>query len=132
MGPPVRRQHRTPRLLRALLRHLRRARHRPPERQPLASPRKPSISKPTWFGIDIGTVEKQNGLRPLWRDFLTHHAALVAGLQVRQMLAPDEKWRLIAGPFSSLAEATQACGPFKKANLKREATAFAGFSLATE
>jgi hypothetical protein len=83
----------------------------------------------TWFGIEIGTVEKQNGLRPLWRDFLTHHAALVAGLQARQMLAPDKKWRLIAGPFSSVAEATQACGPFKKSNLKCEATAFAGDQL---
>jgi hypothetical protein len=28
-----------------------------------------------------------------------NHAALVAGLQVRSMLASDKKWRLIAGPF---------------------------------
>jgi hypothetical protein len=83
----------------------------------------------TRFGIEIGTVEKQDGLRPLWRDFLTHHAALVAGLQARRMLAPDKKWRLIAGPFGSVAEATQACGPFEKANLKCEATAFAGDQL---
>ena len=55
----------------------------------------------TRYGIEIGSVAKQDGLRPLWREFLTNHAALVAGLQPRRVLAPDKKWRLIAGPFSS-------------------------------
>lgn len=80
----------------------------------------------TSFGIEIGTVDKQNGLQPLWRDFLSKHSALVAGLQARRMLAPDKKWRLIAGPFGSVAEATQNCGLFKKSNLKCEVTAFTG------
>ena len=83
----------------------------------------------TSFGIEIGTIEKQNGLRPLWRDFLSKHSALVAGLQARRMLAPDKKWRLIAGPFGSAAEATQNCGLFKKSNLKCEVTAFTGDQL---
>ena len=39
---------------------------------------------------------------------------------------PDKKWRLIAGPFSSAAEAMQACGLFKKADMPCEATVFAG------
>src|SRR5262245_41557587 len=50
----------------------------------------------TRYGIEIGVVAKQDGLRPLWRDYLTNHAALVAGLQPRRVLAPDKKWRLIA------------------------------------
>jgi SPOR domain len=92
----------------------------------------PTIKIPpgtTRFGIEIGTVEKQAGLQRLWRDILTKHPALVAGLQPRRMLAPDKKWQLIAGPFGSTAEATQVCGLFKKENLKCEATVFAGDEL---
>ena len=59
-------------------------------------------------------------------NLLTNHAALVAGLQARRVMAPDKKWRLIAGPFSSAAEAMQACGLFKKADMPCEATVFAG------
>jgi hypothetical protein len=83
----------------------------------------------TRYGIEIGTVAKQDGLRPLWREFLTKHAALVAGLQPRRVLAPDKKWRLIAGPFTSAAEASQACALFKKAARPCEATVYAGDSL---
>jgi sporulation related protein len=83
----------------------------------------------TRYGIEIGVVAKQDGLRPLWREFLTNHAALVAGLQPRRVLAPDKKWRLIAGPFSNAAEAAQACALFKKASRPCEATVFAGDSL---
>jgi hypothetical protein len=83
----------------------------------------------TRFGIEIGSVEKQDKVRPMWRDLLTNHAALVAGLQARRIIAPDKKWRLIAGPFSSAAEAMQACGLFKKANMPCEATVFAGDAL---
>lgn len=92
----------------------------------------PTIKIPpgtTRFGIEIGTVEKQAGLQRLWRDILTNHPALVAGLQPRRMLAPDKKWQLIAGPFDSTAEATQVCGLFKKENLKCEATVFGGDEL---
>jgi hypothetical protein len=81
------------------------------------------------YGIEIGVVAKQDGLRPLWREFLTNHAALVAGLQPRRVLAPDKKWRLIAGPFANAAEANQACLLFKKAQKPCEATVFAGDSL---
>jgi hypothetical protein len=83
----------------------------------------------TRYGIEIGAVAKQDGLRPLWREFLTNHGALVAGLQPRRVLAPDKKWRLIAGPFSSAAEAAQACALFKKASRPCEATVYAGDSL---
>jgi len=83
----------------------------------------------TRYGIEIGTVAKQDALRPLWREFLTNHAALVAGLQPRRVLAPDKKWRLIAGPFGSAAEATQACALFKKVSRPCEATVYAGDSL---
>ena len=83
----------------------------------------------TRYGIEIGVVVKQDGLRPLWREFLTKHAALVAGLQPRRVLAPDKKWRLIAGPFSSAAEASQACTLFKKASQPCEATVYAGDGL---
>jgi hypothetical protein len=83
----------------------------------------------TRYGIEIGVVAKQDGLRPLWRDYLTNHAALVAGLQPRRVLAPDKKWRLIAGPFTSAEEATQACALFKKASRPCEATVYAGDSL---
>jgi hypothetical protein len=83
----------------------------------------------TRFGIELGTVDKQDGIRPMWRNLLTNHAALVAGLQARRIIAPDKKWRLIAGPFSSAAEALQACTLFKKANMPCEATVFAGDSL---
>jgi hypothetical protein len=83
----------------------------------------------TRYGIEIGIVAKQDGLRPLWREFLTNHAALVAGLQPRRVLAPDKKWRLIAGPFANAAEANQACLLFKKAQQPCEATVFAGDSL---
>jgi hypothetical protein len=83
----------------------------------------------TRYGIEIGVVAKQDGLRPLWREYLTNHAALVAGLQPRRVLAPDKKWRLIAGPFTSAEEATQACALFKKALRPCEATVYAGDSL---
>ena len=83
----------------------------------------------TRYGIEIGTVAKQDALRPLWRTFLTNHAALVAGLQPRRVLAPDKKWRLIAGPFANAAEANQACALFKKASQSCEATVYAGDSL---
>jgi len=80
----------------------------------------------TRFGIEIGGADKQDGLRPLWKDLISNHAALVAGLQAKRVLAPDKKWRLVAGPFANVDEATQACGLFKKANLPCEATVFAG------
>jgi hypothetical protein len=80
----------------------------------------------TRFGIEIGGADKQDGLRPLWKDLISNHAALVAGLQAKRVLAPDKKWRLVAGPFANVEEATQACGLFKKANLPCEATVFAG------
>jgi len=80
----------------------------------------------TKFGIEIGSVGKQDEIRPLWKSLQTNHAALVAGLQARRVMAPDKKWRLIAGPFSSAAEATQACGLFKKASMPCAATVFAG------
>jgi len=83
----------------------------------------------TRYGIEIGSVAKQDALRPLWREFLTRHAALVAGLQPRRVLAPDKKWRLIAGPFSSADEAEQACALFKKASRPCEATVYAGDAL---
>ena len=83
----------------------------------------------TRFGIELGTVEKQDGIRPMWRNLLTNHAALVAGLQARRIIAPNKQWRLIAGPFSSAAEALQACALFKKANMPCEATVFAGDAL---
>lgn len=80
----------------------------------------------TRFGIEIGSVGKQDEIKPLWRNLLSNHAALVAGLQPRRVMAPDKKWRLIAGPFSSAAEAMQACGLFKKADMPCEATVYAG------
>ena len=83
----------------------------------------------TRFGIELGAVEKQDGVRPMWRNLLTNHAALVAGLQARRIIAPDKKWRLIAGPFSSAAEAMQACTLFKKVSMPCEATVFAGDAL---
>jgi hypothetical protein len=83
----------------------------------------------TRFGIEIGSVDKQDALRPMWRDLLGNHAALVAGLQARRVLAPDKKWRLIAGPFGNADEAAQACGLFKKASLPCDPTVFAGDSL---
>jgi hypothetical protein len=83
----------------------------------------------TRFGIELGTVNKRADLRTLWRKMLTDHAALVAGLQARRVLAPDKKWRLIAGPFASAEEATQACALFKRADRSCEATVFAGDAL---
>jgi hypothetical protein len=83
----------------------------------------------TRFGIEVGSVDKQDALRPMWRDLLGNHAALVAGLQARRVLAPDKKWRLIAGPFGNADEAAQACGLFKKASLPCDPTVFAGDSL---
>ena len=53
----------------------------------------------------------------------------MAGLQPRVRLGPDKKWHLIAGPFSSVAEAAEACNPFIKANMKCQATVFAGDQL---
>jgi hypothetical protein len=83
----------------------------------------------TRYGIEIGTVDKLNQLRPLWREYLSNHAALVAGLQPRRILAPDKKWRLIAGPFANAQEAEGACTLFKKADKPCAATVFAGDAL---
>jgi len=81
------------------------------------------------FGIEIGTVESRDKLRPLWRNLLTNHAALVAGLEARRVMAPDNQWRLVAGPFADASEATRACALFRKADLPCEPTVFAGDSL---
>ncbi|ODA68645.1 hypothetical protein A7A08_00476 [Methyloligella halotolerans] len=81
------------------------------------------------FGIEIGTVESREKLRPLWRNMLTKHAALVAGLEARRVMAPDNQWRLIAGPFADATEAARACVLFKKSDLPCEPTVFAGDSL---
>src|SRR6478609_8369325 len=100
-----------------------------PAEKPAAEARATSsheASGTTRFGIEIGSVGKQDEIRPLWKNLLTNHAALVAGLQARRVMAPDKKWRLIAGPFSSAAEASQACGLFKKADMPCAATVFAG------
>lgn len=83
----------------------------------------------TRYGIEIGTVSKRDALRPLWRELLTEHAALVAGLQPRRILAPDKKWRLIAGPFANARDAEGACTLFKKADRPCAATVYAGDAL---
>lgn len=83
----------------------------------------------TRYGIEIGVVGKRDELRPLWREYLTKHAALVAGLQPRRVLAPDNKWRLIAGPFANAQDAEGACSLFKKADRPCAATVYAGDSL---
>ena len=83
----------------------------------------------TRYGIEIGTVTKRDDLRPLWREFLTKHAALVAGLQPRRVLAPDKSWRLIAGPFANAQDAEGACSLFKKADRPCAATVYAGDAL---
>ncbi len=83
----------------------------------------------TRYGIEIGTVGKRDELRPLWREFLTKHAALVAGLQPRVVLAPDKKWRLVAGPFANAQDAEGACSLFKKADRPCSATVYAGDAL---
>jgi len=83
----------------------------------------------TRYGIEIGSVSKRDELRPLWREFLTNHAALVAGLQPRRVLAPDKKWRLIAGPFADAQDAEGACTLFKKADRPCAATVYAGDAL---
>lgn len=102
----------------------------PEETQTAAVAPAPSIPPGTTrFGIEIGSVDKQDGVRAMWRDLLTNHAALVAGLEARRVIAPDNKWRLIAGPFASAAEAMQACGLFKKVSMPCEATVFAGDSF---
>jgi len=103
-----------------------------PDATPDASTQTANLTPPsippgtTRFGIEIGSVGKQDEVKPMWRNLLNNHAALVAGLQARRIIAPDKKWRLIAGPFSSAAEAMQACGLFKKASMPCEATVFAG------
>lgn len=83
----------------------------------------------TRYGIEIGTVANRDDLRPLWREYLTKHAALVAGLQPRRVLAPDKKWRLIAGPFANAQDAEGACMLFKKAERPCAATVYAGDAL---
>ncbi len=83
----------------------------------------------TRYGIEIGSVATRDALRPLWREYLTKHAALVAGLQPRRILAPDNKWRLIAGPFDNAQDAEGACSLFKKADRPCAATVYAGDAL---
>lgn len=83
----------------------------------------------TRYGIEIGVVGKRDELRPLWREYLTKHAALVAGLQPRRVLAPDKKWRLIAGPFANAQDAEGACTLFKKVDRPCAATVYAGDAL---
>ena len=83
----------------------------------------------TRYGIEIGSVAKRDDLRPLWREYLTKHAALVAGLQPRRVLAPDKKWRLIAGPFANAQDAEGACSLFKSADRPCAATVYAGDAL---
>jgi hypothetical protein len=81
------------------------------------------------YGIELGSAIKQAELTQLWQQFLTNNAALVAGLQPRRVLAPDKKWRLIAGPFVSAREAEGACALIKKASKPCEVSVYAGDRL---
>jgi hypothetical protein len=81
------------------------------------------------YGIELGSAIKQAELTQLWQQFLTNNAALVAGLQPRRVLAPDKKWRLIAGPFVSAREAEGACALVKKASKPCEVSVYAGDRL---
>ncbi|WP_193427324.1 SPOR domain-containing protein [Methyloceanibacter stevinii] len=83
----------------------------------------------TRYGIEIGSVAKRDELRPLWREYLTKHAALVAGLQPRRVRGPDNGWRLIAGPFANAQDAEGACSLFKRADRPCAATVYAGDAL---
>jgi SPOR domain len=103
-----------------------------PPPAPPASPPEPALQLPPGtnrFGIEIGSVSDESALKPMWRDLLQNHAALVAGLEARRVMAPDKQWRLVAGPFSSVREATEACALFKKVQLPCQPTVFAGTSL---
>jgi len=83
----------------------------------------------TRYGIEIGSVSQRDELRPLWREYLTKHAALVAGLQPRRVRGPDNGWRLIAGPFANAQDAEGACSLFKRADRPCAATVYAGDAL---
>ncbi len=85
-----------------------RPRQRPPKAQPWIRSRyrQPPMTARRATASRSARWPSRMRLRPLWREFLTNHAALVAGLQPRRVLAPDKKWRLIAGPFGSADEAS--------------------------
>jgi hypothetical protein len=68
------------------------------------------------FGIELGITGYQADLMQLWRQFLTSHVALAAGLQPRRVLTRDNEWRLIAGPFAYVREARGTCDLLEKAS----------------
>jgi hypothetical protein len=67
-------------------------------------------------GIVLGTASGEVELMKLWSQLLSNHSALVAGLEPRRWLGPDNRWRLIAGPFPTAREAEAACELFHKAS----------------
>jgi hypothetical protein len=76
----------------------------------------PESEKILAHGIVLGTASGEAELTQLWREFLSNHAAFVAGLEPRGWLGPDNKWRLIAGPFPTAREAEAACELLQKAS----------------
>ena len=81
------------------------------------------------FGIALGSASNPADLVQLWRQFLTSHVAVAAGLQPRRVLARDNEWRLVAGPFATISEATGACELLKKASTPCGVSVYAGDQL---
>jgi len=81
------------------------------------------------FGIALGSASNPADLVQLWRQFLTSHVAVAAGLQPRRVLARDNEWRLVAGPFATISEATAACELLKKASAACGVSLYAGDRL---
>jgi hypothetical protein len=81
------------------------------------------------YGIELGRAHQPGELMQLWRQFLTSHVALAAGLEPRRVLTRAEGWRLIAGPFDTIGEARAACALLNRASKPCKVSLYAGDPL---
>jgi hypothetical protein len=90
----------------------------------------PTKGKGTGFAVQIGAGASVDALRATWKQLQSKHDSL-SGLEARVVAPKAEggKYRLVAGPFTSKADAEKACTDMGVGRTGCFSTAFSGDPL---
>lgn len=90
----------------------------------------PTKGKGTGFAVQVGAGASVDALRATWKQLQSKHDSL-SGLEARVVAPKAEggKYRLVAGPFSSKADAEKACTDMNVGRTGCFSTAFSGDPL---
>lgn len=84
------------------------------------------------FGVELARGPSREAIRLSWDLMTERHGPLLAGLDSRYVAmrrVEDARFRLIAGPVTTLAEAVQLCARLASVSLACRPTAFSGAQL---